>query len=305
MQSDIGDVINGQGIIIGDDGNPYIVGVDENGNVYAEPIRIPNALVFVKYRATFKASTAETWDISNYEVDAVYPDESEGTDVTNDLDYYILAPGQSVSAGTPAPGYVFNTAGDFVLSAQGTYGNVKRTVELGITVVDGLYAFTSVYELLQSVPYTFKSPDGNKEGYFQASAMLGVQYLRNKDIDLTGTYISVQLYAAGNDNYSVRMKVLKKQYASSVTKIEYVPPSGGFSGHIYIYVNGETISTTSNEYFDFVSVRCSYNKTDYTYNEYPNTWLEGNAQASPYGGCPDFQSARDAGYDFWGKHNAI
>lgn len=35
MQSDIDDLFENQGIVIGDDGNPYTIGVDENGNVYA------------------------------------------------------------------------------------------------------------------------------------------------------------------------------------------------------------------------------------------------------------------------------
>ena len=148
MQSDIDDLFENQGIVIGDDGNPYTIGVDENGNIYAKPLDpIPAEIDFIEAKAFYRVG--ETYDGTLNKVVAFYattPD-AEGEDITDKCAYSIehWQDGQLVES--PADGFTFEEAADtYTLLAKYTVRGTTKTARFGVSCLpEGFYALGEVY----------------------------------------------------------------------------------------------------------------------------------------------------------------
>ena len=147
MQSDIDDLFDNQGIVIGDDGNPYTIGVDENGNIYAKPLDpIPAEIAILDANAFYR--TGETYDGTPNKVVAFYstdPD-AEGEDVTDKCSYYIRYWDSGSLVEAAAEGFTFEVVADtYTLVAKYTVREVTRTAIFGISVLrEGYYGWSEI-----------------------------------------------------------------------------------------------------------------------------------------------------------------
>jgi len=98
IHTDIGDLQDNQGIIVGDDGNRYKVGVDENGNVYAE--KLLNSMYIAQLPTKTGYIETESYDWTGLIVMAEYGD-GVGVDITADC---TVIPASGTQAATEGKG---------------------------------------------------------------------------------------------------------------------------------------------------------------------------------------------------------
>ena len=148
MQSNIDDLFENQGIVMGDDGYPYTLGVDPSGNVYAQIYDpIPAEIDFIEAKAFYRVG--ETYDGTLNKVVAFYattPD-AEGEDITDKCAYSIehWQDGQLVESS--ADGFTFEEATDtYNLVAKYTVRGTTKVAKFGVSCLpEGYYAWGEAY----------------------------------------------------------------------------------------------------------------------------------------------------------------
>jgi hypothetical protein len=149
IQDDIGDLFENQGIVIGDDGNPYTIGVDENGDVYAkEAEKIPVYIMFVTANAFYRVGS--TYNGTPNHVVAFYstdPD-AEGEDITDKCEYTLTYWSGGELVEVSAEGFTFENEGEYTLHAKYTVRRRTKTAQFGVSalyVPPGYYLWDEVY----------------------------------------------------------------------------------------------------------------------------------------------------------------
>lgn len=114
LNTDVGDLIDNQGTVIGDDGYRYDVGVDSDGNVYAT--KVPIGMEIVSYRSSYPISS--TYDGTSNVVNATYKEGDAPEDVTANCSFFIRYDNGGVIEEVQAVGFVFPSAAVYSLVAK-------------------------------------------------------------------------------------------------------------------------------------------------------------------------------------------
>ena len=114
INTDVGDLIDNQGTVIGDDGYRYDVGVDSDGNVYAT--KLPIGMVIAVYKSRYSPSSI--YDGTNNVVNVTYKEGEEPENVTQNCEFFIRYDNGGVIAEVSADGFVFPTSAMYSLVAK-------------------------------------------------------------------------------------------------------------------------------------------------------------------------------------------
>lgn len=129
LNTDVGDLIDNQGTVIGDDGYRYDVGVDEDGNVYAT--KVPIGMEIAAYKSKYQESA--TYDGTSNVVNATYKEGEAPQNITSECNFFIRYSNGGIIEEVSADGFIFAMSTTYSLVAK--YALKERLFEAFAPIV--------------------------------------------------------------------------------------------------------------------------------------------------------------------------
>ena len=158
----VGSIEANQGVVSGDDGYDYGLGVDTEGNVYAT--KIPKYVMIADYKAVYRIPDTYSGQLNKvYAFYSTDPD-AEGEDVTSSCSFYIRYWEDGKQKESPASGFRFTSVTDTItLVAKYTLNGYTREGIAGISAIEPLpkyiYAWGEVFVPFSTIKDSHDIPD--------------------------------------------------------------------------------------------------------------------------------------------------